>query len=112
MGLGNGKSLQRIDPEPLLVLAEWHERRALEQDRFASNAGTDLWRTGCERRASFHRMIGDYLRALHCDLLKSRNGRPDGEREIPLCDSSPVAPSEHDEEAPASPIEPPHGAQR
>jgi hypothetical protein len=57
-------------------------------------------------------MIGDYLRALHFDLLKLQDGRTDGEREIPLCDSSPVAPSEHDEEASAPPIEPPDGAQR
>jgi len=79
-GCGGTENVQRVDPEALLVLAEWHERRAFEQDRFASNAETDLWRTGCERRASFHRMIGDYLRALHVDLLKLRDGHTDDER--------------------------------
>jgi hypothetical protein len=78
---GNGTGdVQHVDPEALLVLADWHERRALEQDRFASNAETDLWRTGCERRARFHRMIGEYLRALHVDVLNLTSGHTHGDR--------------------------------
>ena len=54
------------------MLAEWHEHRAGDLDRAAGNAETALWRNGCQRRAAFHRMSGDYLRALHADLVELR----------------------------------------
>src|SRR5215467_383725 len=74
-------SAQHINPEALLVLAKWHECRADDLLRAAANAETHLWRSGCERRAAFHRMSGDYLRELHAALLELRRGGPQEERE-------------------------------
>src|SRR5262249_11932470 len=92
--------VQRLNPDELVAIAQWHERRALDHDRLASNAETTLWRAGCERRASFHRVIGAYLRALHSNLLTLREIVLDGGRQLPFADSTPVAPREHVEQSP------------
>jgi len=93
-GLAVGDRL-RLNPDSLLDIAEWHERRALDHVRFARNAETSLWRTSCERRVSFHRTIGDYLRAIHINLLKMPEIVLEIERELPFADTSSVAPNGH-----------------
>lgn len=75
--------LETINLEPLLILAEWHDARAVDQERFALNADTEVWRTGCERRAGFHRMIADYLRNLHARISQLED-LPASDQEIVL----------------------------
>src|SRR5262249_4057476 len=94
-GPAGGDRLQRLNSDTLLGIAEWHERRALDHVRFARNSEPSLWLASCERRVYFHRMIGDYLRALHINLLRMPEIVLEVERELPFADSTSVAPNGH-----------------
>lgn len=56
------------DPAALDGIAAWHDQRAEDLDRCAYNAETANWREACQRRATFHRTAGRYLRAVYAEM--------------------------------------------